>query len=73
MPFDDDYFDVICSFSSIDHVKDLGKTTTEIYRVLKPNGTFLLLIDIYEHPTVCEPQTITWNFMPTHPPDFNTQ
>ncbi|MEM6843538.1 MAG: class I SAM-dependent methyltransferase [Bacteroidota bacterium] len=63
IPLDDYYFDVVCSFNSIDHVEDLPKTCSEIDRVLKPGGTLLLLVDIHDHPTICEPQIITWDFM----------
>ncbi len=70
MPFDNDHFDIICSFNSIDHVENLEKTCLEIDRVLKPEGIFLLLVDIHEQPTVCEPQIITWDFMKTYFPTY---
>ncbi|HBI14260.1 MAG TPA: hypothetical protein DDY20_01875 [Desulfobulbaceae bacterium] len=62
IPFPDDYFDVISSFNSIDHVDDVDKVILEIKRVCKTGGTFLLITDIHEKPTVNEPQHIGWDF-----------
>ncbi len=63
IPFPDDYFDVVCSFNSIDHVEDLPTTCQEIRRVLRNGGTFLLIVDIHDEPTINEPQPIDWNFI----------
>ena len=63
MPFEDGFFDVVCSFNSLDHVGNLDSTIKEITRILKPGGLFLLLADIHAEPTVCEPQVIEWNFL----------
>ncbi len=61
MPFGDEYFDVVSSFNSLDHVDDLEVSLTEIGRVLKPGGLFLLLTDVNHRPTVCEPLSYTWD------------
>ena len=70
MPFEDNYFDVICSFNSIDHVEDLDKTIAEIKRVIKKDGTFLLLTDVNHKPTPTEPQEISWDLADKFLPEF---
>ncbi len=58
MPFDDDEFDIVCSFNSLDHVGDVDRTIAEIKRVLRPGGSFLLLVEINHSPTACEPHSL---------------
>lgn len=60
IPYPNDYFDVISSFNSLDHVADFARTATEIKRVLKPGGLFLLIVEVNHEATVCEPITLTW-------------
>ena len=71
IPLDDGSFDFVCSFNSIDHVDDLARTCREIARVLRPGGTLLLLTDVHEEPTVCEPQVIHWDFLASHFPGLS--
>lgn len=40
-PFDDDSFDVILSVEVIEHVKDIEIFIRDIYRLLKPGGSFV--------------------------------
>jgi len=40
IPYEDDTFDVVHASSVIEHVFDVEKAFTEIYRVLKPGGIF---------------------------------
>ncbi|HUT04472.1 MAG TPA: class I SAM-dependent methyltransferase [bacterium] len=61
IPFGDGYFDVVCSFNSLDHVDDLDRTVGEIIRVLAPGGLFLLLTDVNHDPTACEPIAYSWD------------
>ena len=61
MPFNDEQFDVICSFNNLDHVNDVAQTCREIERVMKPGGFFLLIVDIHAKPTTTEPQTLGWD------------
>ena len=61
IPFPDNYFDVVSSFNNLDHVDDVNKTISEIKRVCKIGGTFLLIVDIHEKPTIAEPQCIGWD------------
>jgi len=70
MPFPDNYFDVICSFNSLDHVENMEAACKEIKRTLKNNGIFLLMVDIHTMPTLTEPQTMNWNFINEYFPEF---
>jgi len=40
--FPDNFFDLICTFETIEHIKDYRKAIAEIYRVLKPGGLLLI-------------------------------
>lgn len=42
LPFDENYFDIVVSFQVIEHIDDESGFISEIYRVLKPGGRFLL-------------------------------
>lgn len=55
--------DVLSTFNSLDHVDDLSATLAEIYRVLKPGGTLLVIADIHQHPTICEPSAFSWDIV----------
>ena len=61
LPFPDNYFDVISSFNSLDHVEDVSQVILEITRVLKKGGLFLLISDVHIDPTVCEPSAFSWD------------
>lgn len=63
IPFNDNYFDVVCSFNSLDHVDDLDKVISEIKRILKPGGIFLLITDVNHDPTDCEPIYFSWDIV----------
>jgi len=70
IPFKDNYFDVVCSFNSLDHVEDIEKTISEIKRIIKPGGIFLLIVDVHLYPTPTEPQSIKWDFNKTYFSNF---
>ena len=70
IPFDEDYFDVVSSFNSLDHVDDIDNTIKEIKRVLKPKGIFLLITDVNHEPTVTEPLTFSWDIINEFEPEF---
>ena len=42
LPFDDSTFDTVISFQVIEHVEDMEQYLSEIKRVLKPKGNFIL-------------------------------
>ncbi|OGQ96075.1 MAG: hypothetical protein A2521_13280 [Deltaproteobacteria bacterium RIFOXYD12_FULL_57_12] len=46
-PFVDDFFDVVFCTNVLDHVSDPLKTVTEIHRVLKKSGFFVLVIEVF--------------------------
>jgi len=73
MPFADNSMDVITSINSLDHVEDLTKTLSEILRVLKPGGHFLMGVDIHSHPTPTEPISIPWNFSDRLKPHYEIE
>lgn len=70
MPFADNHFDVIASFNSLDHVDNLTATIREIKRVLAPNGLFLLIADIHDTPTICEPSNFSWDIVQRFAPEL---
>jgi SAM-dependent methyltransferase len=63
IPFDDAHFDVVCSFNSLDHVEDLDRVISEIARVVKGDGLFLLLTDVDHAPTPTEPLSFSWDIV----------
>lgn len=71
IPFVNEYFDVVTSFNSLDHVDDLNKTITEIARVTKPGGYFLLISDVNHDPTPCEPIYLSWDVVKLFQPFFD--
>ena len=44
LPFNDNTFDLVISFGVIHHTPDIQKCVNEIYRVLKPEGSAIILI-----------------------------
>lgn len=71
IPFPEKYFDVVCSFNSLDHVDNLDQTIQEIIRVTKPGGFFLLLTDVNHKPTACEPISFSWDIKDKFLPAFD--
>ncbi|MCK6458674.1 MAG: class I SAM-dependent methyltransferase [Planctomycetes bacterium] len=71
MPFPDGRFDVVSSFNSLDHVEDLDRVISEIARVVKPGGLFLLLTDVNHDPMPCEPICYSWDIVSRFGPAFD--
>ena len=69
MPFRSGGFDIITSLNSLDHVDDIDAATSEICRVLRPGGTFLLITETRVEPSPTEPTTFDFDvvdlFAPT--------
>jgi methionine biosynthesis protein MetW len=42
LPFEDDFFDAVTALELIEHLFDTDHFLDEVYRVLKPNGLFIL-------------------------------
>jgi len=61
IPFSDEYFDIVSSFNTLDHLDDLIQCINEITRVLKKGGLFLLLTDLNHRPTITEPISFSWD------------
>lgn len=59
IPFAASHFDFVTCFNALDHVEDLLAALSEIRRVLKPDGTFLLIVEVNHEPTVTEPVTVS--------------
>ncbi len=62
LPFPDDHFDVVSSFNSLDHVENVETAVSEIGRVIRPGGTFLLLVEVGHPPTWTEPHNLAPDF-----------
>jgi SAM-dependent methyltransferase len=69
-PFEDGYFDVVCSFNSLDHVDDLDKAISEIKRLIAPGGMFLLLTEVDHDPTPCEPIEFSFDIVDKFKPEL---
>lgn len=59
MPLENGEWDAVFSFNSLDHVRDIDQTINEIKRITRPNGIFLLLVEVNHPPTDCEPPQLT--------------
>lgn len=70
IPFPDNYFHVVCSFNSLDHLDNLEKAIKEMIRVTAPGGYFLLLTDLRHQPTHCEPVSFSWDIVEKFLPQF---
>ncbi len=72
IPFKDSTFDIVISFNSLDHVDDIDKTISEIKRVTKIGGLFLLITDCCHKSTFTEPQNFGWEVVEKFYPEFKT-
>jgi ubiquinone/menaquinone biosynthesis C-methylase UbiE len=55
IPYENEHFDRVISFNSLDHVADLFQALAEITRVIKYGGSFLLIVEVNHPPTPTEP------------------
>jgi len=58
MPFTNTHFDDAFCFNALDHTDDFRKALSEIARVLKAGGRFLLITEVNHEPTLAEPNCI---------------
>jgi ubiquinone/menaquinone biosynthesis C-methylase UbiE len=63
IPLGDGTCDAVCSFNSLDHVEDVRKTISEIKRITRREGIFLLIVGVNHPPTSCEPHDLTPGFL----------
>ena len=61
--FEDEYFDVVSSFNSLDQVDNIDQAIAEIIRVIAPGGFFLLITDVNHAPTKREPLEFSWDIV----------
>jgi SAM-dependent methyltransferase len=65
LPFPDESFDIVTSINNLDHVSNVNTALSEISRVLKDEGTFLLYVDLRPYPTACEPRSFDFTLVQT--------
>jgi 2-polyprenyl-3-methyl-5-hydroxy-6-metoxy-1,4-benzoquinol methylase len=70
IPFGPAHFDVAFAFNSLDHTRDLAQTISEIKRIVRPGGMFLMIVEINHPPTPTEPQCVTWDVVNQLAPQF---
>lgn len=58
LPFADEAFDCVCSMGVLHHIPDTPGTVAEIWRVLKPGGTFISMV--YHRNSVLYRLTFPW-------------
>lgn len=59
IPLPDQSCDVVCSFNALDHVENVSKAVSEIGRITRIGGTFLLIVEVNHPPTDHEPHCLT--------------
>ena len=70
LPFNDNSFDMAVISKALHHLENPERGLNEMYRVLKPGGLFLLIVDIHAKPTTTEPQTLAWNLISVYFPQY---
>jgi SAM-dependent methyltransferase len=55
IPFPAGFFDVVFCTNVLDHTTDPQKTIHEIQRVLRPNGRFVLTVEVFEEKSIRDP------------------
>lgn len=73
VPFADDYFDIVTSFNSLDHVEDVTAAVREIKRIVKPGGLVLIITEINHAPTVTEPHTFSEDVLQSFGPELRVE
>lgn len=59
MPLVDESVDVVVSRNNLDHVTDPATVVHEVYRILKPGGTFILIVHLEPEASITEPHAFT--------------
>lgn len=58
IPLKNSECDVVFSFNSLDHVENIEQSISEIKRITRVGGFFLLLVEVNHPPTNCEPHKL---------------
>jgi len=61
MPFAGHSIDIISSINNFDHIVNAEKGLSEILRLLRPDGFFVIAVEIHPIPTRCEPIALGWD------------
>lgn len=48
LPFEDNFFDIICAFDVIEHIENHELAAKEIHRVLKSNGNYFITVPAFQ-------------------------
>lgn len=70
IPYLNGHFDIVTCINALDHVDDYEATVSEIKRVTKSGGLFLLSTEIDHPPTPTEPVTVTEQSLRRFAPEF---
>lgn len=70
IPFEANYFDIVSSFNSLDHVNNIEKTIYEIKRIIRTGGYFLLITEVNHKARILEPQSLTWQIVKSFQPEL---
>jgi SAM-dependent methyltransferase len=63
IPLPSNYVDVLFTRNAMDHVDNFPAMCAEVLRVLAPGGVFVGAFNLDEPRTVCEPQTLTLDYI----------
>ena len=61
LPLMSEYADIVVASNCLDHVDDIEKAISEIHRVLKQGGELFLNVEIDHPPSVCEPNSLSYD------------
>ena len=61
LPFIANSFDIVTSINNFDHVSHPRRGLRELRRVLRPQGSLLMIVEIHPVPTKCEPLMLGWS------------
>jgi SAM-dependent methyltransferase len=65
IPFEDESFDLVVSHEVFEHIEDIHAASTEIKRVLKPNGLAYIVVHLF--PSISGGHHMAWKFPDTEP------
>jgi len=57
LPFEDETFDVVYSSNTLEHIQNIEIVMSEVYRVLKKNGHFLIRVPYFASPKAFQDPT----------------